>query len=188
MNAAVPAFTLGPMNHVRTFPQPPYNPEFKASRAPSKKKGGDPLRPVSAVSINIFDGSGGSMGSLLRKPAEIRHFEAINRGTPPQMATGFWGSRRIDFAAVNDAALHEFPALLARWLPDGRANGREYEARNPRRADRNPGSFRVNMRTGRWSDFATGDRGGDPVSLAAFLFDLTQIETARRLAAMLGVS
>ncbi len=94
----------------------------------------------------------------------------------------------LNFASVNAAALRELPALLARWLPDGRANGREYEARNPRRVDRRVGSFRVNMRTGRWADFATGDRGGDPVSLAAFLFGLSQIEAARRLADMLGVS
>ena len=93
---------------------------------------------------------------------------------------------RIDFAAVNAAALRELPTLLARWLPDGRATGHEYEARNPRRADRHPGSFRVNLRTGRWSDFATGDRGGDPVSLAAYLHGLSQIEAARRLADTLG--
>jgi hypothetical protein len=94
---------------------------------------------------------------------------------------------RLDFGAVNAAALRELPLLLARWLPDGRVNGREYEARNPRRGDRHPGSFRVNLRTGRWSDFATGDKGGDPVSLAAYLFNLSQAEAARRLADMLGV-
>ena len=94
---------------------------------------------------------------------------------------------RIDFAAINAAANSELPTLLARWLPDGRVNGREYEARNPRRGDRHPGSFRVNLRTGRWSDFATGDSGGDPVSLAAYLFGLSQIDAARRLADMLGV-
>ena len=95
---------------------------------------------------------------------------------------------RPDFSAVNAAALRDLPTLLSRWLPDGRANGREWTARNPRRADRNHGSFRVNMRTGRWADFATGDRGGDAVSLAAFLFSLSQAEAARRLAAMLGVN
>ena len=95
---------------------------------------------------------------------------------------------RLDFGAVNAAARRELPLLLARWLPDGRVNGREYEARNPRRGDRHPGSFRVNLRTGRWSDFATGDKGGDPGSLAAFLFNLAQIDAARRLADMLGVS
>jgi hypothetical protein len=94
---------------------------------------------------------------------------------------------RLDFAAINAAALRELPTLLAWWLPDGRINGREFEARNPRRGDRHPGSFRMNLGTGRWSDFATGDKGGDPVSLAAYLFDLSQIEAARRLADMLRV-
>lgn len=95
---------------------------------------------------------------------------------------------RLDYGAVNAAALRELPTLLARWLPDGRVNGREYEARNPRRGDRHPGSFRVNLRSGRWSDFATGDKGGDPVSLAAYLFNLPQSDAARRLAHMLEVS
>jgi hypothetical protein len=63
-------------------------------------------------------------------------------------------ARRLDFAVVNAAALRDLPALLARRLPDGRLEGREWTARNPRRADRCAGSFRVNMRTGRWADFA----------------------------------
>ncbi len=95
---------------------------------------------------------------------------------------------RVDFAAVNAAALPALSALLARWLPEGRMEGHEYVARNPRRADRHPGSFKVNLRTGRWADFATGDRGGDPVSLAAYLFGLPQIEAARRMAYALGLS
>ena len=48
-------------------------------------------------------------------------------------------------------------------------------------------SFSVNMRTGRWADFATGDRGGDVVSLAAYLHGLRQGEAARKLADMLGL-
>jgi hypothetical protein len=44
------------------------------------------------------------------------------------------------------------------------------------------------VKTGRWADFATGDRGGDPVSLAAFLAGIGQAEAARRLAAMLELS
>ncbi len=94
---------------------------------------------------------------------------------------------RLDFAAVNAAALCALPQLLARWLPDGRAEGPEWVARNPRRDDRNPGSFKVNLRTGRWADFANGKRGGDPVSLAAYLHGLRPIEAGRRLAAMLGL-
>ena len=94
----------------------------------------------------------------------------------------------IDFPGINRAALAVLPSLLDRWLPDGRREGHEWVARNPRRLDRNLGSFRINMSTGRWSDFATGDAGGDPISLAAYLFDLTQTEAARRVADMLGIS
>jgi len=91
------------------------------------------------------------------------------------------------FETVNQAALAALPSLLERWLPDGRRDGREYVARNPTRPDRRLGSFKVNLATGRWSDFATADRGGDPVSLAAYLFGLTQGEAAARLAGMLGL-
>ena len=39
----------------------------------------------------------------------------------------------------------------------------------------------------RWADFATGDKGGDVVSLAAYLSGTGQTEAARALADMLGV-
>ena len=94
----------------------------------------------------------------------------------------------VDFAAINEAAMACLPALVQRWLPNGRRVGREWEARNPLREDRRPGSFRVNMRTGRWADFALPDaRGGDPVSLAAYLSGCSQSEAARSLGRMLGV-
>ncbi len=96
-------------------------------------------------------------------------------------------SGKIDFEAVNNAARAQLPSILARWLSDGKRTGREWVARNPRRSDRDPGSFSVNLTTGRWADFATGDRGGDPVSLAAYLFGLSQPDAARKLASMLGM-
>jgi hypothetical protein len=96
-------------------------------------------------------------------------------------------SAPIDFDRVNRAALAALPALLTRWLPDGRQMAGEWVARNPRRADRTPGSFKVNMRTGRWSDFATGDKGGDVVSLAAYLAGIGQAEAACELARALGI-
>ncbi len=92
----------------------------------------------------------------------------------------------VDFARINAAALRVLPALLARWLPDGQWIGHEFVARNPRRADRRPGSFKIN-RNGRWGDFATGDKGGDVLSLAAYLADLSQVEAARELARALGI-
>jgi hypothetical protein len=95
--------------------------------------------------------------------------------------------RSIDFSRINCSALSALPSLLARWLPGGKRYGHEYVVRNPRRADGHPGSFSINIATGKWSDFATGDRGGDVISLAAFLAGIGQYEAAERLAYMLGM-
>ena len=95
-------------------------------------------------------------------------------------------SPQVDFAATNAAALAVLPSILHRWLPDGHTIGHEYTARNPTRNDRHAGSFKINICTGRWADFATGDVGGDPISLAAYLGGISQGEAARRLATMLG--
>ncbi len=97
------------------------------------------------------------------------------------------GMQHLDFDVINRAGLASLPALLRRWLPDGHLEGGEYTARNPTRADRRSGSFRINVNTGKWADFATGDKGGDVVSLAAYLSDTGQAEAARALADMLGV-
>jgi hypothetical protein len=93
-----------------------------------------------------------------------------------------------NFGLINAVALCALSGILHRWLPTGKFEGREYVARNPRRGDRNAGSFKINARTGKWSDFATGDRGGDVISLAAYLFELSQVEAARKLARMLGLT
>jgi hypothetical protein len=94
----------------------------------------------------------------------------------------------LDFATVNSAALARLPEVLARLLPGGRAVGPEWHAGSLRG---DPGdSLRVRMRgerAGRWADFATGEKGGDPVSLAAAVARTRQIEGARQLARMLGI-
>ena len=92
-----------------------------------------------------------------------------------------------DFGAVNGAALQALPVLLARWLPNGRKRGRRWHALNPLRADRRIGSFSIDLGTGQWADFATGDKGGDPVSLFAYLRGIRQSEAARELADLLRV-
>jgi hypothetical protein len=95
-------------------------------------------------------------------------------------------SAAVNFERVNSAALSVLPALLARWLPDGEWHGAEYVARNPKRADRRPGSFKVN-RNGRWADWAVDAKGGDVISLAAYLSELSQVEAACELARALGI-
>jgi hypothetical protein len=88
----------------------------------------------------------------------------------------------LDFDAINQAALTAFPAVLNRLLPRGKAMGRELVAFNPNRFDRNLGSFKINRHNGKWCDFATGDKGGDPVSLVAYLAGVNQGEAAHLLA------
>ena len=61
-------------------------------------------------------------------------------------------------------------------------------ALNPTRAGPSPRQLqRQSSETGTWADFSTGDRGGDPVSLAAYIFGTSQVEAARTLAVALGV-
>ena len=96
-------------------------------------------------------------------------------------------ARKIAFKKIADAALSHADAFMRRWLPDGRREDTEWVARNPTRNDRRRGSFKVNTRTGAWGDFATGDRGGDLIALAAYLFHLDQAEAAQKIAAALGI-
>lgn len=98
--------------------------------------------------------------------------------------------RAIDFHAINAAARASLGPVLRRLAPGGKVIAGEYVALNPRRADKTPGSFKVcflGPRAGVWSDFATGDKGGDVVSLVAYLDGIGQAEAARRLARMLGL-
>ncbi|MDQ7989033.1 MAG: VapE family protein [Candidatus Dactylopiibacterium sp.] len=95
----------------------------------------------------------------------------------------------IDFARIAAAALGRAESLLAAWLPDGRkVGGGEWKALNPMRADSHAGSFSVSIATGKWGDFATDDRGGDLVSLRAYLaHGGDQVAAARELAELLGI-
>jgi hypothetical protein len=93
----------------------------------------------------------------------------------------------VVFTEIAAAALRIAQSLLKSRLPNGRREGDEWSARNPTRADAQPGSFKVNLKTCAWADFATGDKGGDLISLWAYLYGLSQIEAARMLAAELGI-
>jgi hypothetical protein len=106
---------------------------------------------------------------------------------PDGPASAKGGCRHIDFVEINRAALSVLPAIVARVLPGGKRVRHEFVALNPRRPDRHLGSFKININNGRWADFATGDKGGDPVSLVAYLADVSQGEAARLLAQMLNV-
>lgn len=72
--------------------------------------------------------------------------------------------------------------ILLPLLPDGEVQGAELVARNPRREDKSPGSFRLNLESGAWADFALeGVRGADALSFLTYVTDTTPAE-ARTLA------
>lgn len=93
-----------------------------------------------------------------------------------------------NFRTIAAASLSSFDAV-ADWLGigGGKNQGREYLPINPTRADTKPGSFTINRDSGAWADFASGDKGGDLVSLTAYLRGLKQGEAAELLAAFLGI-
>jgi hypothetical protein len=93
----------------------------------------------------------------------------------------------VDFDEVKIAALANIRGVLGRFLPGGKVVRGEYVLLNPTRPDRHLGSFRVNLKSGRWADFATDDRGRDLISLIAYLKSISQYEAARGLSEMLGV-
>jgi hypothetical protein len=98
-------------------------------------------------------------------------------------------SERVDFEAVKAASLRSLDSIIQRLLPGGKWEGDEWVVRNPTRNDNKPGSFKANRRTGVWSDFATGDKGGDMIDLVEYLRgNKSKLDAARELADMLGVA
>jgi len=103
------------------------------------------------------------------------------------MSAGDERGRRVDFRRVAEIALRNAEVVASGLCPDGRRSGSEWVARNPRRPEGSLGSFKINLATGRWADFAREDKGGDLVSLAAYVAAAPQRDAAIRLAESLGV-
>jgi len=66
-------------------------------------------------------------------------------------------------------------------LPQGKREGKHWVALNPTRDDNKIGSFKVNLSTGQFYDFATNDKGGDVISLYAYLNGTNQYKAAQYL-------
>jgi len=92
------------------------------------------------------------------------------------------------FAYTRQQTQPHISTLVPRILPQGRRVGNEWVALNPIRYDRNAGSFRINLNTGCWSDFATGDSGGDLISLAGYLYGMSATEAAKYVCSIAGVA
>ena len=95
-----------------------------------------------------------------------------------------------NFETVARAALAQAQTLVPAWLPEGKQHGSEYVTRNPTRQDATAGSFSINLESGAWSDFAEGGnaKGGDLISLYAYLHGLPQGKACAALARDLGVA
>lgn len=94
---------------------------------------------------------------------------------------------RLPFPEAKAAALNGLGRVLdwagVRWQPAGH----EVQMINPHRSDDSYGSFSINTVSGAWSEFATGDKGGDVVSLVAYLKGYEQGDACRDLAKLFGI-
>lgn len=86
----------------------------------------------------------------------------------------------LDFDGLNQRLLADARGLLAQWLPGGRIHGPEYVCANLKGGKGD--SLSINTRTGAWADFATGDKGGDLISLFASIRGIGQGDAFRELA------
>lgn len=91
------------------------------------------------------------------------------------------GAACMDYGALSRDLLPFALSICQRYLPDGERKGNEWVAINPRRSDSSAGSFKINLRTGKWADFATNEKGGDLIALVAYLHDMKQSEAAEEL-------
>ena len=96
--------------------------------------------------------------------------------------------KRLDFKAINAAAVVAIEDICRHWLPNGKMNGQEWEI-----GDRHgtPGkSLKIRLtgtKGGNWADFSTDDKGGDLISLVAYVEGCSQSDAAHKLTAFLGM-
>ena len=116
----------------------------------------------------------------VRRPLSARQLEAVERiakAEPPP-----------DFAAVNRAAIARADDVALRLLPGGMRRGKYWVAGDLSGVAGK--SLRLRLggdKAGCWMDNATGEKGGDFVSLAAAVARIPQAEAARQLGRILGV-
>jgi putative DNA primase/helicase len=85
----------------------------------------------------------------------------------------------LDFDGLARQLLASAETHLASWLPAGRKRGNSWVAGDLSGAAGQ--SLKVNLATGAWSDFATGDHGSDLVSLYAAIYELPMGDAYRHL-------
>jgi putative DNA primase/helicase len=91
----------------------------------------------------------------------------------------------IDFPTIAAAALAVSDTLIARWLPSGRRNGHEWLCGDLSGSAGE--STSINLKTGKWADFAGDKKGGDLIALLAAIKDCSQLDAAKEIAETLGI-
>jgi len=86
-----------------------------------------------------------------------------------------------DFALIKQRYGENPLPILRQLVGNGEIQGKSYVALNPTRNDRHIGSFFIDIATGRFYDFATGDKGGDVIDLAAYIYNCGIGEAVQRL-------
>jgi len=126
----------------------------------------------------------GNCGAVQGLPKNHRSSGAQSSPRPPAASVN---ARSYSIRDIKDrlSASH-IEALCRDWLPGGKRQGGWCLACAPWREDRNP-SLGVSFSTGRWQDFATGEKG-DMIDLSMKLFGDSLQDTLKGFAEMLGLS
>ncbi|KIA80312.1 hypothetical protein QR66_10875 [Chromobacterium piscinae] len=94
---------------------------------------------------------------------------------------------KLPFEEVKRAALSALPRVLDWAGVHWKQIHHEIQMINSARSDEGYGSFSINVNTGVWADFASGDKGGDVIALVAYLKSYGQGEACKDLARLLGI-
>ena len=131
--------------------------------------------------VGNVQGGGAASGAYPK-----RRQSGAQRNSYPR-ASGPSNPRSLTIQDVKDRLTPAHYEILCRgWLPNGKRQGAWWVCNTPWRDDREP-SFGVSLTTGRWRDFATGERG-DMIDLSMRLFGDSLKETVEGFAEMLGLS
>lgn len=84
-----------------------------------------------------------------------------------------------DYAGLSQLLSSNIKETLSQWLPGGSIQGNEYICGSV--AGGSGKSCRINLKTGMWADFATGEKGGDLISLYAAIKNIKQTESYSEL-------
>ena len=92
--------------------------------------------------------------------------------------------QKIDFEALNEEALPDALEIIEHFVPDLeiKVEGNELVMLNPRRVDWEFGSFKFNLESGLWADFAEIDdtaKGRGLISLLMYLLKKRPMEVAQ---------